>query len=77
MDYITKWPEVFLVADQSAATVARLLVEEIVSRHGVPAEVISDRGRAFLMKEVWGFTKYTLRHTTHKQTASLNVSTGP
>ena len=55
MDYLTKWPEVFPVPDQSAATVARLLVEEIVSRHGVPAEVLSDRGRAFLsglMKEV-------------------------
>ena len=55
MDYLTKWPKVFPVPDQSAATVTRLVVEEIVSRHGVPAEVLSDRGRAFLsglMKEV-------------------------
>ena len=48
MDYLTKWPEVFPVPDQTAATVARLLVEEIISRHGIPAEVLSDRGRAFL-----------------------------
>ena len=48
MDYLTKWPEVFPVPDQTAATVAHLLVEEIISRHGVPAEVLSDRGRAFL-----------------------------
>ena len=40
--------EVFAVPDQTAATIARLLVEEIVSRHGVPSEVLSDRGRAFL-----------------------------
>ena len=44
MDYLTKWPEVFAVPDQSAATIGRLLVEEIVSRHGVPAEILSDRG---------------------------------
>ena len=48
VDYLTKWPEVFPVADQSAAMIATLLVEEIVSRHGVPAEVLSDRGRSFL-----------------------------
>ena len=41
-------PEVFPVADQSAATIATLLVEEIMSRHGVPAEILSDRGRSFL-----------------------------
>ena len=29
MDYLTKWPEVFPVPDQSAATVAKLLVEQI------------------------------------------------
>lgn len=55
VDYLTKWPEAFPVPDQTAATVARLLVEEIISRHGVPAKVLSDRGRAFLsrlMKEV-------------------------
>ena len=48
MDYFTKWPEVFAVPDQTAATIATLLVEHIVSRHGVPSEVLSDRGKAFL-----------------------------
>ena len=48
VDYLSKWPEVFAVADQSAATVATLLVEQIVSRHGVPAEILSDRGCCFL-----------------------------
>ena len=55
MDYLTKWPEVFAVPDQTAATIAKLLVEEIVSRHGVPSEILSDRGKAFmsgLMTEV-------------------------
>ena len=48
MNYLTKWPEVSAVPDQSSATIANLLMQEVVSRHGVPAEILSDRGRAFL-----------------------------
>jgi hypothetical protein len=48
MDYLTKWPEVFPVRDQTAPTIAQLLVEKIITRHGVPAEVLSDRGANFL-----------------------------
>ena len=44
VDYLTKWPEVFTVPVQSATTIAKLLVEEIVSRHPVPADVLGDRG---------------------------------
>ena len=48
MDYFTKWVEAFAVADQQAQTIARLLVENIVCRHGVPQELLSDRGSNFL-----------------------------
>ena len=48
VDYLRKWPEVFAVSDQTADTIARLLVEEIVSRHGVPERLLSDRGPNFL-----------------------------
>ena len=48
MDYLTKWPEVYPTKDQSAPTIARLLVEKIVCRHGVPGELLSDRGAVFL-----------------------------
>ncbi len=48
VDYLTKWPEVFPTSDQTALTIAKLLVEEVISRHGVPAELLSDRGAAFL-----------------------------
>ena len=47
MDYLTKWPEVFATADQSASTIAKLLVEKVISRHGVPKELLSDRGAVF------------------------------
>ena len=48
MDYFTKWVEAYAVPDQQAQTVARLLVENIVCRHGVPQELLSDRGSNFL-----------------------------
>ncbi len=55
VDYLTKWPEVFATQDQSALTIAKLLVESVVCRHGVPAQLLSDRGAALLsqlMREV-------------------------
>ena len=46
-DYFTRWPEAFPVPDQHATTVARILVDGIVSRHGVPLKLHSDQGRSF------------------------------
>ena len=40
VDYLTKWVEVFPTPNQSALTIARLLVSEIISRHGVPRELV-------------------------------------
>ena len=76
MDYLTKWPEAFAVPDQSAATISRLLVEQVVSRHGVPAEILSDRGCAFLsglMKEVETLLGFHKVNTSayHPQTDGL------
>ena len=48
MDYFTKWPEVFATSDQTAETVARLLVEHVIARHGAPELLLSDRGPNFL-----------------------------
>ena len=50
MDYLTKWPEAFATKDQTSLTLAKLFTEEVVSRHGVPRELLSDRGPAFLSK---------------------------
>ena len=65
MDYLTKWPEVFPVKDQTSLTIARILVEQIVPRHGVPSELLSDRGAAFLsklMEEVYLLQPYSRRY---------------
>ena len=76
MDYLTKWPEVFAAKDQTALTIAQLLVEQIISRHGVPAELLSDRGAAFLsrlMGEVYSLMGIHKANTTayHPQTDGL------
>ena len=76
VDYLTKWPEVFPVPDQTAATIPHLLVEEIMSRNEVPAEILSDRGRAFLsglLEEVQKLLGYHKINTTayHPQTDGL------
>ena len=48
MDYLTKWPEAFAIPDQTAETIAKVLVEEVICRHGIPEELLSDRGVNFL-----------------------------
>uniref|UniRef100_A0AAV2MR94 Gypsy retrotransposon integrase-like protein 1 n=1 Tax=Knipowitschia caucasica TaxID=637954 RepID=A0AAV2MR94_KNICA len=51
MDYFTKWPEAYAVPDQSAATTAGRLVDEMFTRFGVPSELHSDQGRNFESQE--------------------------
>ena len=76
VDYLTKWPEAFPAEDQTALTIAKLLVIEIVPRHGVPSELLSDRGTAFLsslMFEVYRLLGVKKTNTTayHPQTDGL------
>ena len=42
----------FATQDQTALTIARLLVDHVIAHHGVPAKLISDYGPAFLSKLV-------------------------
>ncbi len=76
VDYLMKWPEVFATSNQSSLTISRLLVEEVISRHGVPAELLSDRGKAFpskLMHGVYEIMGMQKTNTTayHPQTDGL------
>ena len=52
MDYLTKWPEVFPSPDQKIETTAKLLVEHVVARHGIPEHLLSDRGPDFLSEVI-------------------------
>jgi hypothetical protein len=44
MDYLTRWAEVFPMKDMTSDTIARIFVSEIITRHGAPSRLLSDRG---------------------------------
>ena len=48
MDYFTKWPEARAIVDIKAETVAKFIYEEIICRHGIPEELLSDRELSFM-----------------------------
>ena len=49
-DYLTRWPEAFAVKDCTAATAARIFVDQIFSRYGAPREIVTDQGTNFTGK---------------------------
>lgn len=46
-DYFTKWTESFAMPNMEAQTVAKILVEEVIARFGVPNQIHSDQGRQY------------------------------
>jgi len=59
MEYLTRWPEAFPMKDATAITVAKIFLEEIISRFGAPAHLQSDRGAVFLGEVMDETTKLT------------------
>ena len=51
-DSLTKWPEAFAIESAGGDVIVQLFVEELVSRHGAPRTLLSDRGKNFLSKLV-------------------------
>ena len=47
IDYLTKWPEAKAIRDKRAETVASFIVDDIICRHGVPSELVTDQGTEF------------------------------
>ncbi len=67
IDYSTRWPEAFPLRDQTAATIARVLYNNIICRFGVPEVIHSDRGANFqssLMSELYTLCGITRTRTT-------------
>lgn len=60
VDYCSKWVELFPLRTAKAPQIARILVEEIFTRWGTPAYLVSDRGAQFtshllnLVCKQWG-----------------------
>lgn len=49
-DYFSRWVEAFPMKDYTAATVARIIVEEVFCRYGLPAHLHSDNSQPFSSK---------------------------
>lgn len=55
IDYLTKWPEAKAIPDKRAETIATFIVDDIICRHGIPEEIVTDHGTEFdnqLMKYI-------------------------
>ena len=67
MNYFTKWPEAYPLPNHKVAMVAEVLVNEYLSRFGVPEELHSDQGREFesaVFKEYCQLLSIRKTHTT-------------
>jgi transposase InsO family protein len=49
-DYFTKWTEAFALQNMEAETVARVIMEQVITRFGVPSIIHSDHGRQYESK---------------------------
>ena len=68
MDFTTRYPEAVPLRLIDAKSIATALVE-IFSRHGIPSEILTDRGTNFtssLMAEL--FAMLRIDHTRHRPT---------
>ena len=62
-DYATKWAEAAATKTDDAATVAKFLYENIISRYGCPKELVSNRGTHFLNKTIEELTtRFLIKH---------------
>ena len=73
MDYFTKWPEAKAISDIKANTVAEFIYKEIICRHGVPKEILSDRGTSFVNQVIDKLCENF--QTKHRLTSSYRPQT--
>ena len=58
-----RWVEAVPSEDQSAVTVIKVLTREVMPRFGIPSEISSDNGAAFIQKTL----KQVIQHLHVKQ----------
>ena len=63
IDRFSRWVEAVPSKDQSAATVIKFLTREVMPRFGIPSEISSDNGAAFIQKTL----KQVIQHLHVKQ----------
>jgi hypothetical protein len=50
IDHFSNWPEAIAVIDESAETVAQVVFQDLICRHGIPERILTDNGGAFVSK---------------------------
>ena len=73
MDYFTKWPEAKAINNMKAQTVAEFIYKEIICRHGVPEQILSDRGTSFVNQIIENLCDKF--QTKHRLTSSYRPQT--
>jgi hypothetical protein len=66
-DYFSKWVEIFPIPDFTAATCARVILNEVISRYGCPCDVHSDQGsnyESYLFQELCQLLEVNKTRTT-------------
>jgi hypothetical protein len=72
-DCFTKWTEAYAIPDQESLTITRVIVNEFISRFGVPLQLHSDQGRSFeakLFKDLCDFLQIDKTRTTSQHPQS-------
>ena len=66
-DFLTKWTEGFQMANMEAASVAKIIVEKVITRYGTPSMIHSDQGfqyESHLFTEICRLFNVKKTHTT-------------
>ncbi len=77
VDYATRYPEAVPLRTISAKSVAEALFR-IISREGIPKEILTDQGTAFMSRtlselyELLALNRFASASITHKRTAWWN-----
>jgi hypothetical protein len=57
-DYLTKWVEAFPIKNMTAETIAKIFINEIITRHSAPSELLIDQGANFMSKLIKSVCEY-------------------
>ena len=68
VDWFSRWPKAISIPDISSTTVAQAFLGQWVSRFGMPAEIIPDRG-AQSISQLWSDVALLLGTSLHQATA--------
>ena len=81
IDHFTKWIKIFPIKNQAAAMVAHTLVNKVFSTHGMPLQILTDRGANF-ESDIFRVSvvdsqsiRFEQRHINHLRKGILSDST--